>query len=69
VLKLAPSTAEDRAAVEQALDVLDGCAAGLTTARDAVSSDDGSPSLADGSRELAAAADRLAALSAEDGGT
>jgi hypothetical protein len=68
MLKLSPSTAEDRAAVEQALTVLDGCAAGLTTARAAVSSDDGAPSLADGERELASAADRLDQLTAKEGG-
>jgi hypothetical protein len=67
VIKLSPSTAEDRAAVQEALTVLDGCAAGLTTSREAVSSDDGAPSLADGERELASAADRLDQLTAKEG--
>jgi hypothetical protein len=68
VLKLSPATPQDRGAVTEALAVLDGCAAGLATARNAVASNDGTPAIADGSRELAAAADRLAALSAKDGG-
>lgn len=68
VLRLAPSTAEDREAVLEALTVLDGCTAGLTTARDAVASDDGTPSLADGDRELRAAAGRLSELTAKGGG-
>jgi uncharacterized phage infection (PIP) family protein YhgE len=68
VAKLSPATPEDRDAVAEVLDVLDGCAAGLTTARNAVASDDGTPAIADGSRELATAADRLAELSAKDGG-
>ena len=68
VQKLSPGTAEDRAAVQEALTVLDGCAASLTTARNAVSGGDGAPSLADGDRELAAAADRLDQLTAKEGG-
>ncbi|HJW01395.1 MAG TPA: hypothetical protein VJ617_20075 [Arthrobacter sp.] len=68
VLRLAPSTAADRAAVHEALTVLDGCTASLATARDAVASDDGIPSLPDGDRDLAAAADRLSALTAMEGG-
>ncbi|WP_255767651.1 hypothetical protein [Pseudarthrobacter sulfonivorans] len=71
VLKLSPSTAEDRDVQHQALEVLDGCAAAFTTARAAVSASDGgappsggspssgAPSLADGDRALAAAADAL----------
>jgi uncharacterized phage infection (PIP) family protein YhgE len=68
VARLAPSTGEDRAAVAEALASLDGCAANLATARNAVASDDGTPSLADGSQALQTAADRLAELSAKDGG-
>jgi hypothetical protein len=68
VLRLAPGTAEERESVQEALSVLDGCIASLTTARDAVASDDGDPSLPDGDRALAAAADRLSALMAKDGG-
>jgi hypothetical protein len=68
VARLAPSTGEDRTAVQEALAVLDGCAANLATARNAVASADGTPSLADGSQALETAADRLAALSAKDGG-
>ena len=68
VLRLAPSTADDRDAVQEALTVLDGCTAGLTTARDAVSSDDGTPSLSDGDRELETAAGRLSELTAKEGG-
>jgi hypothetical protein len=68
VAKLAPGTGEDRDTVAAALEVLDGCAAGLSTARNAVASSDGTPAIADGSRELAAAADRLAQLSAKEGG-
>jgi uncharacterized phage infection (PIP) family protein YhgE len=68
VAKLAPGTGEDRDTVAAALEVLDGCAAGLSTARTAVASSDGTPAIADGSRELAAAADRLAQLSAKEGG-
>jgi hypothetical protein len=68
VLRLAPSTAEDREAVLEALTVLDGSTAGLTTARDAVASGDGTPSLADGDRELGTAAGRLSELTAKGGG-
>jgi len=68
LLKLSPGTEEDRAAVQEALTVLDGCAAGLTTARDAVASADSAPSLATGDRELASAADRLAELTVKEGG-
>ncbi|MDQ0924485.1 hypothetical protein QF038_002993 [Pseudarthrobacter sp. W1I19] len=69
VLRLAPGSAEERESVQDALSVLDGCTASLTTARDAVASDDGDPSLHDGDRELAAAVDRLSALMAKGGGT
>lgn len=68
VLRLASGSAEERESVQEALSVLDGCTASLTTARDAVASDDGDPSLPDGDRELAAAADRLSALMAKGGG-
>ena len=68
VLRLASGSAEERESVQEALSVLDGCTASLTTARDAVASDDGGPSLPDGDRALAAAADRLSALMAKGGG-
>jgi uncharacterized phage infection (PIP) family protein YhgE len=68
VARLAPATGEDRDSVAAALDVLDSCTAGLDTARNSVATQDGTPALADGSRELATAADRLAGLSAKDGG-
>jgi hypothetical protein len=68
VLRLAPSTAGDRDTVQEALTVLDGCTAGLTTARDAVSSDDGTPFLSDGDRDLETAAGRLSELTAKEGG-
>jgi hypothetical protein len=67
VLKLEAATAGDRAARQEALAVLDGCAASLATAVDAVASGDGSPSLDDGGRELAAAADSLSRLAAKAG--
>ncbi|MBT2596278.1 hypothetical protein [Arthrobacter sp. ISL-72] len=68
VLRLAPSTAEDRQLREEALKVLDTSTAGLTTARDAVSSDDGGPSLSDGDRALAAAEEALNGLKTKAGG-
>ena len=68
VLRLAPGTAEDRDAVQEALTVLDGCTIGLTTARDAVASDDGTPSLSEGDRELETAAGRLSELTEKEGG-
>jgi hypothetical protein len=68
VLRLASGSAEERESVQEALSVLEGCTTSLTTARDAVASDDGGPSLTDGQRELAAAADRLSALMAKGGG-
>lgn len=68
VLKLSPGSEEDRSTVREVLAVLDACTSALTTARDAVSSDDGAPSLADGQRELASAADRLSRLDAKAGG-
>ena len=68
VLGLAPASAEERESVQEALSVLEGCTTSLTTARDAVASDDSDPSLTDGDRALAAAVDRLSALMAKDGG-
>ncbi|MBT2522039.1 hypothetical protein [Arthrobacter sp. ISL-28] len=62
VLRLTPSTPEDRAVRQETLTVLDTCAAGLTTARDAVFSGNGSPSLADGDRALKSGADSLSQL-------
>jgi hypothetical protein len=67
VLRLSPTSPGDRQVREDALKVLDSSAAGLTTARDAVSSDDGGPSLSDGARALAAAEDALAQLTARVG--
>jgi methylphosphotriester-DNA--protein-cysteine methyltransferase len=68
VLELSPATEMERQAVQEALGVLDHCAASLTDARDAAASNDGGPTLPDGERELAAAADRLSALGTKDGG-
>ena len=62
VLRLSPISPGDRQVREDALKVLDSSAAGLTTARDAVSSDDGGPSLSDGARALATAEDALSEL-------
>ena len=67
VLKLSPGSKEDRAAIGQALAVLDTCATAMTTARDAVASGDGAPSLSDGESGLASAADRLSQLGAKEG--
>ncbi|MFE5838824.1 hypothetical protein [Arthrobacter sp. NPDC056493] len=67
VLRLAPSSPGDRQVREEALKVLDGSAASLTTARNAVSSDDGGPSLSEGARALAAAEDALAQLTSKVG--
>lgn len=67
VLRLSPTSPEDRQVREDALKVLDGSAANLTTARNAVSSDDGGPSLSDGARALAAAEDALAQLTSKVG--
>ncbi|MFE4834008.1 hypothetical protein ACFRAU_04920 [Arthrobacter sp. NPDC056691] len=67
VLRLSPSSPADRQVREEALKVLDGSAASLTTARNAVSSDDGGPSLSEGARALAAAEDALAQLTSKVG--
>jgi hypothetical protein len=68
VLRLSPASPGDRQVREDALKVLDSSAAGLTTARDAVASDDGGPSLTDGNRALAAAEDALSQLTTKVGG-
>ena len=68
VLQLSPTSSEDRQMREEALKVLDSSAAGLTTARDAVSSDDGGPALSEGDKALAAAEEALAALQEKAGG-
>ena len=68
VLRLSPTSSEDRQMREDALKVLDSSAAGLTTARDAVSSDDGGPSLSEGDKALAAAEQALASLKEKAGG-
>jgi hypothetical protein len=52
---------------EEALEVLDSSAASLTTARDAVSSDDGGPSLSEGDKALASAEDALGQLTSKVG--
>ncbi|MFC9351614.1 hypothetical protein [Arthrobacter sp. NPDC057013] len=67
VLRLSPTSPEDRQVREEALKVLESSAASLTTARDAVSSDDGGPSLSDGDKALAAAEDALEQLTSKVG--
>jgi hypothetical protein len=69
VLRLAPSTPEDRTLRQEAVTVLDECAAGLTTARDAVASNDGAPSLPDGDRALESADNSLTELGKKVGAT
>ena len=59
VLNLSPATQQDRDIQQEALKVLDRCAAGFTTARAAVSTNDGGPSLSDGDHALADAEDAL----------
>ncbi|MDQ0617429.1 hypothetical protein [Arthrobacter globiformis] len=68
VLRLSPASPEDRQMREDALKVLDSSAAGLTTARNAVSSDDGGPPLSEGARALAAAEEALNGLKSKVGG-
>jgi hypothetical protein len=68
VLRLSPTSAEDRQMREDALKVLETSAAGLTTARDALSSNDGGPSLSAGDKALAAAEEALAGLQQKAGG-
>jgi hypothetical protein len=68
VLKLSPASEGDRQSVQEALSVLDGCAAAMTTARDAVAGGEHAPSLSDGGQQLSEAADRLSQLGAKDGG-
>ncbi|MGX1161999.1 hypothetical protein FBY31_3945 [Arthrobacter sp. SLBN-100] len=68
VLKLPTASEEDRESVHEALIVLDLCAAAMTTARNAVASGDGAPSISDGGQQLSEAADRLSRLIAKDGG-
>jgi hypothetical protein len=68
VLKLSPASEGDRQSVQEALSVLDGCAAAMTTARDAVAGGERAPSLSDGGQQLSEAADRLSQLGAKDGG-
>ena len=68
ILKLSPATQQDRDLQKQALDVLDQCAAGFTTARAALATDDGgTPSFSDGDRALAAAQDALKQLEGKVG--
>ena len=68
VMRLSPTSAEDRQMREDALKVLETSAAGLTTARDALSSNDGGPSLSAGDKALAAAEEALAGLQQKAGG-
>ncbi|MFC7847189.1 hypothetical protein ACFUTU_01790 [Arthrobacter sp. NPDC057388] len=68
VLRLSPTSNEDRQIREEALKVLDSSAAGLTTARDALASDGGGPSLSAGDQALASAEQALAALREKAGG-
>jgi hypothetical protein len=67
VLRLSPASPEDRQVREEALKVLDSSAASLTTARNAVSSDGGGPSLSDGDKALASAEDALEQLTSKVG--
>jgi hypothetical protein len=67
VLTLSPSAQQDRATQQEALTVLESCAAGLTTARAAVASDDGGPSLSDGDHALSGAEDALEDLKTKVG--
>lgn len=74
VLKLAPATAADRELQQEALSVLDRCAAGFTAARTALSADDAgtppsagtppaaAPSAQDADRALETAEDALSRL-------
>lgn len=80
VLKLAPANAADRVLHQEALDILDRCAAGFTAARHAISADDAGtppsggtapsavPSLEDADRALEAAGDALEQLGGKVGG-
>jgi hypothetical protein len=67
VLRLSPTVGKDRDMRGEALNVLDGSIAGVTTAREAINSEDGSPSLQDGDAQLGSAADRLSALDTQLG--
>lgn len=67
VVRLAPNTQEDRQVRQEALAVLDGCTAGLNTARDAVAGNDGAPSAEDGQQALDEAAGRLSELKTKVG--
>ena len=69
VLGLSPAGQQDRELRREAVTVLDGCISAVITARDAVSSEDGVPSLPDGEQQLASAADRLSGLKTRVGGT
>jgi len=68
ILKLSPASQEDRDLQKQALDVLDQCAAGFTTARAALAANDGGTlSLSDGDQALADAQDALKQLEGKVG--
>jgi hypothetical protein len=69
VLRLSPTMQKDRDIRGEALSVLDGSISGVTTAREALSSEDGNPSRQDGEALLGSAADQLSALNTRLGGT
>jgi hypothetical protein len=68
VARLSAGTQEERDMRKEALTVLDGCAAGLNTARDAVAGGGGAPSPDDGKQALEDAAGRLSDLKSKVGG-
>jgi uncharacterized phage infection (PIP) family protein YhgE len=68
LLQLSPAVQNDRDIRREALTALDDGVSGLTTAQDAVASNDGSPELKDGDEVLEAAAGRMSALMAQLGG-
>jgi uncharacterized protein YceK len=68
VVKLSPSTQQDRDVRQEALTVLDGCAAGINTARDAVAGSEGAPTPEDSQHALDDAAHRLSDLKTKVGG-
>jgi hypothetical protein len=68
VVKLSASTPEEREVRQEALTVLDGCAAGLNSARDAAAGSGGAPSPEDGQKALEEAANRLTDLKSKVGG-
>jgi hypothetical protein len=67
VVRLSPSTPEDREVRQEALTVLDARAAGLNTAREAVAGGGGAPSPDGGQQALEDAAGRLSDLKSKVG--